>query len=252
MSRQTAALLNRLGIQPSPVLNPNINLPAVRTREELEAFGQQAINKMHDSNGRDSADYIRWQHMLAAGLDETLPDATAMQGGILKSEAQLAQEVANHADSSAHYITKPHPMIAEAGWQGAKYEDVKQALMLKMAEASTKQERNILLQLNSALEDSGRSSMTGISWEMPEQPVNSLTYEMNLSDGEATPSREAILDEMSIKPSVSNDPIWSGITDWNGSGGTYEVWSDMNLQAQQSQANDFHQGDAGANTQAPL
>ena len=252
MSRQTAALLNRLGIQPSPVINENIQLPDIRTREELDAYGQRAIRKMDQSNGRDSADYIRWQHALAAGLDETLPDATAMQGGILKSEAQLAQELADHADSSAHYITKPHPMIAQAGWQGAKYEDVKQALMLKMAEATTKQERNYLLQLNSALEDSGRSAMTGISWEMPDQPVNSLTYEMNTSEGEVVRSREAILDEMAIRPSVNNSPIWSGITDWNGSGGTYEVWSDMNLQAQQSQPNDFHQGDAGANTQAPL
>lgn len=243
MSREAIRNANQLGVAARPILNSNAQVPIFRTRDQFERWRTEAIRKMEQG---DSTDYYAWVQGESAGVFDNLPDTRGMNGALPVSPNQIAEDVAVAADRNRRFFRQDsvHPMLRDLGLENRDAVELREQLSLLMLDA-TPEQRPQILELINAVESSPTRSFHSIEWNVGDQP---LVVEANSSS--ETVQAEHGLQALAIQPSVSDDPRYAGITRLNpDGGGEYNVYDDYTLQ---QPANDFHQGDAGANTQAPL
>lgn len=233
--QQSAQYLSRLGITPTIDVSTT-DLPNLRTRQDVEALGEQGIEEM-ERYGYSRA-YLQYQQALRLGLDESLPDLEMAGGAISRSIEEVAGDaIAAQANSAIHFVRgRTHPLIEQMGWADMEVNQLRDQLHLALGDAPNHQ-RGPILEALAAIENSGTGSMSmGISWDNPE-PL--LIYEVNSGDsGETDPyttwrsnTGDGALGDLAIKPSINNSPLYSGITSMNpDGGGVYEVSSDWALQ----------------------
>lgn len=242
--QQSAKYLSRLGVKPAVDVS-TIELPELRTRQDVEELGLRGIAEMEQYGS--SRAYLQWQRALQLGLDEALPDLAIAGGAITRSLEEMAADAGEAAVTSAQYFRRDqvHPLIERMGWADMEVNQLREQLHLALG-AAPDHRRGPILDAISAIEASPYSSMgVTISWELPEPE---LVVEVNSgSEGHSDPYtiwREGASDHglagLAIKPSVSPDPLFSGITTMNpDGGGQYEVASDWAIAAAASSGGNF-------------
>jgi hypothetical protein len=259
MSQQARAYLNRMGIQPAvDVRGMDLSRYQLNSLEDLDSLAAAATAEA-DRLGYPGQLYRAWESALARGLDQSLPSLQAAPG-MSRSIEDLAGDAAMAQQDSARYFVKEgmDQRIANASLHGRAFSDwpadqLRDELSAMMVDVSPSNQR-VLLETIAAIDNSPLTSFHSISYESTEVD-NTVWVNTDNEDAMADPYtawRQGNVDGNSqvglpyIRPSVDDSALWSGITNWNGTGGTYEVASDHHLQAamaQQSQS-DFHQGDA--------
>jgi hypothetical protein len=259
MSQQALAYLNRMGIQPAvDVRGMDLSRYQLNTLEDLDQLAAAATAEA-DRLGYPGQLYRAWESALARGLDQTLPSLEAAPG-ISRSIEDLAGDAAMAQQDSARYFVREsmHPSIANASLYGRAFTDwdvneLRDQLSAMLVDLPPSQRGPVMAAIN-GIDNSTSSSVHSVSWSAPEESntvhISTTEYDSpdaytNWRNGQGNVDGNSGLDSLFIRPSVNNDAIWSGITDWNGSGGTYEVSSDWHLnQHVAQQQSDFHQGDA--------
>lgn len=265
MSRAARAALNRAGNRQSVAID-GMGLPELNTYEDLMALGERGLAEMEATG--NSVAYYQWQAALARGLDQTLPSLRDANGGIGKSMAQIEAEYVDGMASQQQFFKAGHTPEALRDFfiDGQRADSlpvdyVHSYLAAALVDASPS-DRPVIVSAMAEIQGAPKEAMPSISWELPDPATDGITQYINTTehDGSADPytawreqsqgfNPEHGLAGLAIEKSVSDDPIWSGITDWNGSGGTYSASADVHRAAYfAQQAADHHQGDAGANT----
>jgi hypothetical protein len=261
MSQQARAYLNSMGIQPAvDVRGMDLSRYQLNSLEDFRALESAAYDESQrlgypgQLSRAVEAAYMR-------GLDQTLPSLEAAPG-MSRSIEDLAGDAAMAQADSARYFVRESmdQRIAGASLRGVPFTDwpadqLRDELSAMMVDVSPSNQR-VLLETIAAIDNSPLTSFHSISYESTEVD-NTVWVNTDNEDAMADPYtawRQGNVDGNSqvglpyIRPSVDDSALWSGITNWNGTGGTYEVASDHHLQATmaQQQSNDFNQGDAGS------
>jgi hypothetical protein len=225
--QQSARILGKAGV-PLAMDVRGVALPDLRTRQQLDELGARGYEEMQ-RNG-SSYSYLQWQAALAAGLDETLPDLDLAGGAIARSVEETYGLLAEAQSTGQQYFARGSvdPLITQLGWQDLPVDEVRDNLSMALIDAPNHQ-RPAIMRALSAIENSGKTAITSMSFDMPEER---MVVEANSTDDSVTQDpyttwRHGIggghgLEGLAIKPSVSADPLFSGITTLNNDGGG--VW----------------------------
>jgi len=254
-----AKMMHRAGIKPSVDLQLSA-LPAVRTRQQLDALRDQGLAEM-DRYGQSLA-YQQWMGLLARGADSSLIDLEVAGGGIPRTAGDQLQELYTAQANSERYLSREFLSgnLRTATLDGRHISEWPvDAALTRLAElladAAPGPARNELVNFYSELEGAPASSFTGIEYSQME-PINE--YRIN-SDPDVdrhsdpyTAYRESLgmnpqygLEGMKIQPQAYPDPMLSGVIARPGGGLEYSVADDyVYQQSVAQQSNDFHQGDA--------
>ena len=256
MSQQAARYLAAHGLRPS-IDSSNIDLREfnITSVEAVDELGARATAEA-DRLGGPGRLYYAWVEALQ--IRDQLPSVSDTSG-IPKSIGQLQADVANARAQSEQFFSALPSELNDLTLNGQFIKDqpvdsVMNSLHLMMVDTPPGPARNALSNIINQLDAAPRTSFTGIEWDIPEQlmtvEVNSSQDHINQHDPLWRPNSDGNsgLDQLMLRPSVSNDPLYSGITTMNpDGGGQYSVADDYIYQAamaQQSGGNDFHQGDA--------
>ena len=229
--------LNRLGLKPVLAID-GLELPDLRTRADLDDLRDRGLQEM-ETRGESRA-YLQWQRALQLGLDESLPDLAVAGGAVGKTMGQINAEAATAISRSQQFLRADQldPRLQGVVVNGVPVTEIpvdqlRDNLSILLLE-SPEYERGPIMDAISALDNSPHSSMgMGIDWELPDPGlvVEANTGSYNQSDAYTNwrnggAASDHGIEGLYIRPSVSNDPIFSGITNMSGSGGTYEIASD--------------------------
>lgn len=240
--QQSARYLQRAGVTPALDVS-GVEMPDIRTRQDLDALRDRGIREMEEQG--HSYSFMQWQAALQAGLDEILPDLE-IANGIPRSIEETAAMVADAEITSQRYFDPAtvDPFIAQLGWQNLPVQEVRDRLSVALLEAP-EHERGSIMKAIAAVENSGHSGFTTISYDMPEERLevfaNSSDSAAALDPYSSWRNNQGFnpdhgLEGLKIEKSINSDPLFSGITSMNpDGGGVYSVSADWALAEAQSE-----------------
>lgn len=240
MSKQALAYLNSFGI-PQAVDSSTMDLSRFRleTLDDLDRLREAAFDEA-DRLGHPGKLMAAWTEALRRGADDALVDMSAANGSLPRPIGQLGSEVEDAYNSSARVPIKSemNPQLAAVQLDGQSLADLPVEYSLNrlhgMLVDCDPSQRAMVSQLITDLESTPATAFGSMMIDEPEPlmqvEINSTDeyssdpytqWRSNIGDGHGA------LGSLAIKPSISNDPLFSGITSMNNDGGgVYELNSD--------------------------
>lgn len=252
MSRQAIDLLTFHNVHPA-VDSSLMDLSSyeLNTTDDLDRLRDEAFAEA-DRLGRPGRLYAAWVEALRRGADEVLPDLNAANGAMPRTPEQLQADIEYNKGSTAKYPNRSlmDPQLAAITLDGQSLADLPveysmARLHAMLVDTQPGPQRDAVSSLISKLDATPASSMNNIEWDIPEQRLEVQVASSSGAEADPYsvwrngPSGDHGLEGLAIRPSVGTDAIWSGITDWSGSGGTYEVASDWAMAAAASSGGNF-------------
>lgn len=263
MSVQARSYLRSMQIHPAlDVSSMDLSDFELRTREDVEQLGAEAIAEADANGGIPGRAHMAWQRALQLGLDERLPSLNDANGAISQTvEQQQAKANAARANSAQFLMSERLPAeLRDIHVDGVPITEIPVEILhnemaIYMADATPGPARDAASRVMALIDSTPATSFTGIEWAAPDQrleyTVNSSESDINANDAFGrlrAPGMAADhgLESLQIKPSVFDSPLLSGVTNYAGGGGEYSVHDDYVYQAAMAQqGGDYHQGDAG-------